>query len=131
MRDGLSNKRIRPLIAPAAAITDNTAIVSSIIDCQGYDSVTLAFITGTNADADALSQPYCHCHSQSKLNSAHQHVHHATTTAAAAEAQARLLALQTQHRPSPHPLHALSHGPARSPGHGYRTVRRRPQKSRR
>jgi hypothetical protein len=53
MRDGLSNKRIRPLIAPAAAITDNTAIVSSIIDCQGYDAVTLAFVTGTDADADA------------------------------------------------------------------------------
>lgn len=55
MRDGLSNKRIRPLIAPAAAVTDNTAFVSSIIDVQGYDSVTLAFITGTNADADATA----------------------------------------------------------------------------
>lgn len=53
MRDGLSSKRIRPLIAPGAAVTDNTAIISSIIDCQGYDSVTLAFVTGTNADADA------------------------------------------------------------------------------
>lgn len=53
MRDGLSTKRIRPLIAPGAAVTDNTAIVSSIIDTQGYDSVTLAFVTGTNADADA------------------------------------------------------------------------------
>jgi hypothetical protein len=53
MRDGLSNKRIRPLIAPAAAVTDNTATVSSIIDCQGYDKVTLAWVTGTNADADA------------------------------------------------------------------------------
>lgn len=53
MRDGLSTKRIRPLIAPAAAVTDNTATVSSIIDTQGYDSVTLVYITGTNADADA------------------------------------------------------------------------------
>lgn len=53
MRDGLSNKRIRPLLAPGAAVTDNTAFVSSIIDCQGYDKVTLAIITGTNADADA------------------------------------------------------------------------------
>jgi len=53
MRDGLSTKRIRPLIAPGVAVTDNTAIVSSIIDTQGYDSVTLAFVTGTNADADA------------------------------------------------------------------------------
>lgn len=55
MRDGLSNKRIRPLIAPGAAVTDTTAIVSSIIDCLGYDAVTLAFITGTNADADATA----------------------------------------------------------------------------
>ena len=53
MRDGLSNKRIRPLIAPAAAVTDTTATVSNIIDCQGYDSITLAWVTGTNADADA------------------------------------------------------------------------------
>ena len=53
MRDGLSCKRIRPLIAPAAAVTDNTATVSSIIDCQGYDAVTLAYVTGTLSDADA------------------------------------------------------------------------------
>src|SRR5687768_7169140 len=53
MRDGLSNTRIRPLIAPAAAVTNDTATVSSIIDVQGYDKVTLAFVTGTNADADA------------------------------------------------------------------------------
>jgi hypothetical protein len=55
MRDGLSTKRFRPLIAPTAAVTDTTAIVSSIIDCQGYDSVSLAIITGTNADADATA----------------------------------------------------------------------------
>lgn len=53
MRDGMSKLRIRPLIAPVAAITDNTATVSSIIDCQGYEEVTLAFVTGTDADADA------------------------------------------------------------------------------
>lgn len=53
MRDGLSKLRIRPLIAPAAAVTDNTATVSSIIDCLGYDAVTLAFVTGTLSDADA------------------------------------------------------------------------------
>ena len=53
MRDGLSKLRIRPLIPPVAAVTDNTATVSSIIDCQGYDAVTLAFITGTLSDADA------------------------------------------------------------------------------
>lgn len=53
MRDGLSCKRIRPLLEPKVAITDNTAAVSAIIDCQGYDMVTLAFVTGTDADADA------------------------------------------------------------------------------
>jgi len=53
MRDELSCKRIRPLIAPGAAVTDTTATVSSIIDCQGYDAVTLAFVTGTLSDADA------------------------------------------------------------------------------
>lgn len=52
MRDGLSTKRIRPLIAPAAATTDNTAWVSNIIDCQGYDSVTLAVVSGTFSDVD-------------------------------------------------------------------------------
>ena len=53
MRDELSCKRIRPLIAPAAAVTDTTATVSSIIDCQGYDAVTLAWVTGTLSDVDA------------------------------------------------------------------------------
>jgi len=49
----MSKLRIRPLIAPAAATTDNTAWVSSIIDCQGYDEVTLAVVSGTFSDADA------------------------------------------------------------------------------
>jgi hypothetical protein len=53
MRDAISKYRIRPLIAPAAAVTDNTATVSSIIDCQGYDSVSLEIVTGTLTDADA------------------------------------------------------------------------------
>jgi hypothetical protein len=42
-----------PLFEPKAAITDNTAIVSSIIDTQGYESLTLVLVTGTDADADA------------------------------------------------------------------------------
>lgn len=53
MRDGLSCKRIRPLIAPVAAVTNDTAAVSAIIDVLGYDKVTLAIVTGTDADADA------------------------------------------------------------------------------
>lgn len=52
MRDGLSKTRIRPLIAPAAATTNDTAWVSNIIDCQGYDSVTLAVVSGTFSDVD-------------------------------------------------------------------------------
>lgn len=42
-----------PLIAPAAARTDDTAIVSAVIDTAGYESVELVLITGTNTDADA------------------------------------------------------------------------------
>ncbi len=42
-----------PLIAPVAARTDNTAIVSSIIDTRGYGSCELVLVTGTNTDANA------------------------------------------------------------------------------
>lgn len=42
-----------PLIAPVAARTDNTAIVSAIIDTRDYGSCELVLITGTNTDADA------------------------------------------------------------------------------
>jgi len=42
-----------PLIAPVAARTDNTAIVSAIIDTLGYNSLTLLLVTGTNTDANA------------------------------------------------------------------------------
>lgn len=41
-----------PLFAPKAAVTDNTAQVSSIIDTLGYMSCEIVLITGTNADAD-------------------------------------------------------------------------------
>lgn len=44
---------VRALSPLAAAITDNTAQVTQILDTQGYDSVVLAIITGTLADADA------------------------------------------------------------------------------
>ena len=42
-----------PLIAPIAARTDDTAIVSAIIDTRGYGSCELVIVTGTNTDADA------------------------------------------------------------------------------
>ena len=52
-RDLHSNIHPVPLIAPIAARTDNTAIVSAIIDTFGYESCELVLITGTNTDADA------------------------------------------------------------------------------
>lgn len=42
-----------PLITPVAARTDNTPIVSAIIDTKGYNSCTLVLITGANTDANA------------------------------------------------------------------------------
>jgi hypothetical protein len=42
-----------PLITPIAARTDDTAIVSAIIDTKGYEAVELVLVTGTNTDADA------------------------------------------------------------------------------
>ena len=41
-----------PLIVPIAARTDNTAIVSAIIDTLGYESCELVLVTGTNTDTD-------------------------------------------------------------------------------
>lgn len=52
-KDLHNNLHFVPLIAPIAARTDNTAIVSAIIDTQGYDSCEFAIITGTNTDANA------------------------------------------------------------------------------
>lgn len=53
MRDLHNNIHTVPLIPPIAARTDNTAIVSAIIDRLGYDSVELVLITGTNTDVNA------------------------------------------------------------------------------
>ena len=39
--------------AAPVVITDNTAVVSAIVDLQGLENVTWAIITGTLADADA------------------------------------------------------------------------------
>lgn len=53
MRDLMNNIHTVPLIAPVAARTDNTPIVSAIIDTKGYDSCTLVIVTGTNTDSNA------------------------------------------------------------------------------
>jgi hypothetical protein len=42
-----------PLIVPIAARTDNTAIVSSIIDLAGYNAAEFVIVTGTNTDTNA------------------------------------------------------------------------------
>lgn len=52
-RDLHNNIHPVPLIAPVAARTDNTAIVSAIIDTLGYESCELVLITGTNTDVNA------------------------------------------------------------------------------
>lgn len=52
-RDIHNNLHFVPLIAPVAARTDNTAIVSAVIDTFGYEAVELVLITGTNTDANA------------------------------------------------------------------------------
>lgn len=53
MRDLMNNVHVEQAIAPVAARTDNTAIVSSIIDVRGYDSLMFAISIGTNTDANA------------------------------------------------------------------------------
>lgn len=53
MRDMLNSVHVLNAIPPIAARTDNTAIVSSIIDRKGYDSLMFALSIGTNTDADA------------------------------------------------------------------------------
>jgi hypothetical protein len=53
MRDLMNNIHVLNAISPVAARTDNTAIVSAIIDTKGYDSLTFAIAIGTNTDANA------------------------------------------------------------------------------
>ncbi|MEN0652389.1 MULTISPECIES: hypothetical protein [Hyphobacterium] len=52
-RDLHNNIHPVPLIAPAAARTDNTPIVSAIIDTRDFESCELVLITGANTDANA------------------------------------------------------------------------------
>jgi hypothetical protein len=53
MRDLMNHLHLLPAFAPAAAVADNTAQVSSVADIKGFSSCVLAFVTGTDADADA------------------------------------------------------------------------------
>jgi hypothetical protein len=45
--------RIHPNGAKVITVSDNTAVVSGIVDRQGYDSLTFLIAAGTLADADA------------------------------------------------------------------------------
>lgn len=53
MRDQANHLHFLPIIPPVAARTNNTAIVATIVDRLGYDSLTFAIVTGTNTDVDA------------------------------------------------------------------------------
>lgn len=52
MRDFYNSIVVREGIAPQAARTDNTAIVSEIIDMQGFDALVWLIQLGTNTDVD-------------------------------------------------------------------------------
>lgn len=53
MRDYMNRVDIRRAISPVAAGTDNTPIVSQIIDLAGYEGCVFGINIGTNTDADA------------------------------------------------------------------------------
>lgn len=53
MKDLHNSIHAVPLIVPVAARTDNTAIVSAIIDRKGYQSLEIVLVTGTNTDTTA------------------------------------------------------------------------------
>lgn len=53
MRDFMNRINVRRAISPAAAVTDNTAFVSQIIDCAGYDGLVFVINLGSLADVDA------------------------------------------------------------------------------
>lgn len=53
MRDLANDLHLKPAFAPKAAVTDNTAQVSTACDLKGFGSCMLAFVTGTLSDADA------------------------------------------------------------------------------
>ncbi len=52
MRDLMNRIHVLTAIEPVAARTNNTAIVSTIIDRKAYDSLTFGILVGTNTDAD-------------------------------------------------------------------------------
>jgi hypothetical protein len=53
MRDLANHLSIKRAISPQAARTDNTAIVSQIIDLAGFDKMCFAINIGANTDTNA------------------------------------------------------------------------------
>jgi len=53
MRDLANNIHLARGISPQAARTDNTAIVSEVVDLNGYGSAVFALMLGANTDANA------------------------------------------------------------------------------
>lgn len=53
LRDMTNNLGIARGISPAAAVTDNTAFVSQILDMQGKNAAAFLTLIGALADADA------------------------------------------------------------------------------
>ncbi len=52
MRDLYNNIEVRRGFSPAAAVADNTAYVSQIIDMRGFKSLVWLILLGVNTDAD-------------------------------------------------------------------------------
>jgi hypothetical protein len=52
MRDFMNLLHLVRAISPQAARTDNTAIVSSIVDLAGYEGLVFGINVGANTDAD-------------------------------------------------------------------------------
>ena len=55
MRDLYNNIEVRRGFSPAAAVTDNTAYVSEIIDMRGFKSLVWCVLLGVNTDVDMTS----------------------------------------------------------------------------
>lgn len=53
MRDYMNGIDVRRAISPQAARTDNTAIVSQVIDVAGYQGLVFAINIGVNTDTNA------------------------------------------------------------------------------
>lgn len=53
LRDMANNVTLKRAISPAAAGTDNTAIVSQVLDTRDFAAVMLAINIGANTDTDA------------------------------------------------------------------------------